>query len=246
MLEAIKFYSNYIRGLMEYSHSFRDLMKEISWQGWIDSNLRTTVEIEMEEYNEKYGYRTKLTSGAYRFCLIAEDCDYVLKFSWDFEGEEDGCDTEVDIYKEACERGFAEFFAKPYKIGPIENDFLTTCDFFLMEKAEVNTSRIAESCSDLHYNKLYTTLKDREKNLDYMNDIFENNDTVEVFIEYYLNNLELLEDFIDFVNEIGLVDLHEYNIGFIGERPVIIDYAFVGVNRGDNGEGNGGYGIQTF
>ncbi len=231
MQKAIKFYKEYIRGLMEYSHSFRDLLAKISWQEWIDSDLRGDAENEIEEYNKIYGYRIRLTSGAYRFCLIAEDYDYVLKFSWDFEGEEDGCATEVDIYEEAYERGFANFFAKPYKLGAIENDFFTTGDFFLVERAEVNTYRVAEYSCDPHYKKLYTTLKDREKDLDYMNDVFENNDTVEVFVDYYLNNLEFLEDFIDFVDEIGLVDLHEQNIGFIGERPVIIDYAFVKGNR---------------
>ena len=231
MQKAIKFYKEYIRELMEYSHSFRDLLAKISWQEWVDSDLRDEAESEMEEYNKKYGYRIKLTSGAYRFCLIAEDYDYVLKFSWDFDGGEDGCETEIEVYEDACNCGFADFFAKPYRLGPIENKYFKTCDFFLVERAEVNTYRIAEYCCDPHYKKLYTTLKNREKNLDYMNDVFENNDTVEVFVDYYLNNLELLEDFIDFVDEIGLVDLHEENIGFIGERPVIIDYAFVNCNR---------------
>ena len=231
MDNSIRFYTEYIKGLMDFSPSFRNLMEQISWGRLVDYEVREAAREEVKMFNQKNNYDVFMTHGAYRYCMIANNCDYVLKFSWDSDGGEDGCEIEMEVYEDAYKCGFADFFAKPYKLGPIENNHFKTCDFYLMEKAEVDEDRITEYCSDPHYKRLYTTLKDREKDLEYMIEVFEENDTVEVFVDYYINQLELLEDFIDFVDGIGLVDLHENNIGFIGDRPVIIDYAFMKGSR---------------
>lgn len=162
--------------------------------------------IEEEECNEDEGWvYTETVFHQY------EGAEYALNY-WDY------CETEASIYKMAEEAGLASCFAKTELV-----DYVSGYPVYKQEKAtifghicydEERASRYSEERTD-SYKKTCQKIgiSPNRVNINWMTD----------FLEYY--GAIMLKRFVDFLNKIHIGDLHTDNIGYIGDRPVLVDYS---------------------
>lgn len=190
----------------------------------------------------KDDFSCKLCSGVSKAVLYFPDMDKVVKVpfngsiaeieKWDAQSDEyfyewdaiqfeyspamnsnwDYCLAEVDIYTDAESYGLGECFAKTELIGQIHNHYPVYAQ---------------EKCSIFRYQKREYSEEKRKSIKNYLSSTTRNSNTLSElwlsdFLEYF--GKEVLDDFLDFLDERGINDLHNSNIGYIGDRPVLIDY----------------------
>lgn len=138
------------------------------------------------------------------------------------EGDEwNYCQVECDIYALAEEEAVEDFFAKTECIG-----FIHDYPIYVQEIAKIYED-IFYSCETekTEYRKKYTE-EDYEKI-----DSLCYNHNYDYFNKYWLCDAfkyygEIKgEEFLQFIKNACVGDLHKANIGYIGDRPVIIDYS---------------------
>jgi len=124
---------------------------------------------------------------------------------WDY------CAGEVNRYKKAKELGFSIFFAETKLLGYVNN-----YPIYIQEKCE--------TFSSCKYHHIHSE-EERSKTSKCCNNYLRiNKDWLTDFRMYY--GEESLLSFIDFINEMGWDDdLRNENIGYINNRPVLIDYS---------------------
>lgn len=139
-----------------------------------------------------------------------EDC-----CGWDY------CQVECDIYTLAKEEAVEEFFAKTECIG-----FIHDYPIYVQEIAKIYVDMYPfRETEETEYRKKYTE-EDYEKI-----DSLCYNHNYDYFNKYWLCDAfkyygEIKgEEFLQFIKNVRVEDLHKANIGYIGDRPVIIDYS---------------------
>ena len=135
--------------------------------------------------------------------FVSYDNAYYSDSGWDY------CLSEVEIYMRAIEAGVQQIFAK--------TDFITTVDghpIYIQEKAEIFNQRD-------HFHSREQLRKTREKTKNYYCEA--NEDWLTDVLEYYGEDIFL--DFLRFVDDLQITDLHSGNLGYIDKRPVITDYS---------------------
>ncbi len=138
------------------------------------------------------------------------------------EGDEwDYCQVECDIYALAEEEAVEDFFAKTECIGFIHN-----YPIYVQEIAKIYKDIYPfRETEETEYRKKYTE-EDYEKI-----DSLCYNHNYDYFNKYWLCDAfkyygEIRgEEFLQFIKNVRVEDLHKANIGYIGDRPVIIDYS---------------------
>lgn len=173
-------------------------------------------------FKNKYKKNFSYDYGASKGVLIFKDFNYVIKIPFvknedeDFCGasgnkEWDYCDAEVLKYQEAEKEGLNNCFAKTIKIGEIDN-----YPIYLQEYAEI-------------FNQINNKTPSRSKeDLEKVSELCQN---------YYCFNKEWLSDVLNFygeqtfyhlmnfIDDYDIKDLHGANLGYIGLRPVLVDYS---------------------
>lgn len=155
---------------------------------------------------------------------VRDYADYFDYGSIDTRHFWDYCYTESCLYQKARTKKIAEIFAKEIYIGDING-----YPIYAQQKAEEYD---AEICS---HSELEITKEESE----YLKSILRNNDTddastgssftnstyawlVDVLIYY---GRIFLDKVLFFIEKNGISDLHSGNVGYINNRPVIIDYS---------------------
>lgn len=130
--------------------------------------------------------------------------------------KEDYCKKELDNYYKAIDSGFERFFAEIEFFGEING-----IQFYIQVAADNNKARdsLWNSASESFPRYLYETEDEYCCAVNEFLEEISDEDRVETFFG------EIPKGFIEFLwtNEIN--DLHEGNIGLIGERRVIFDYS---------------------
>lgn len=126
------------------------------------------------------------------------------------EREWDYCESEMNRYQIAAERGFSKCFAKTELLGYINN-----YPIYIQEKCITFSS-----CKIKHVH----SKEEKSKTSNCCNYYSINEDWLTDFRLYY--GEAMLLEFIDFIREFGWDDdLRDENIGYIKDRPVLIDYS---------------------
>ena len=167
-------------------------------------------------------------SGMTKFVFIFPNTDFVIKlpfcgaydeeagfyeFCGGWDGSWDYCETEMELYKNAIKRGVEKCFAKTTSIGAIDNYPL-----YMQEKAII--------WGDIHNRKDYEKEKTkliREKCSNHKYYCCFHDCWLSDFLDYYGNTM--FEQFMDFIEDYRIEDLHSDNLGYIDGRPVVVDYA---------------------
>lgn len=179
-------------------------------------------------------------TGATKIVLIPEHAEYVIKIpfshslqdisEWDAELEEyvwdnfyqefecapfggrwDYCCSEVEVYKMACEYNVAQYFLPIQHIGEFNGH-----PVYVQEKVEMYDRYMTTSHSYIDEKNARESCKSR--NLDMFNTAWCTD-----FILTY--GIDAFSDLHEFFDVIGLTDLHDGNIGYYHDVPVIVDYA---------------------
>lgn len=175
-----------------------------------------------EHYNKPFGWNNGATKGV----LIFKDLGFVIKIPFSMsDGEElcgadegntcwDYCSQEENRYRLAKENRLQNIFLKTSLIGKIE-DYPIYIQLF------------AEPLSCIHENSHFSSTKEdraivkdiiEENNYDYIDSWWE----ADIFTVY---GGKYYKKFKKFVKEAHIRDLRDANIGYIGLKPVIFDYA---------------------
>jgi hypothetical protein len=185
-----------------------------------------------EKYKKPFDYATGATKGVLifeqlgfvikiPFCCNSEDCEYNSAYGEyeccyftgaDTDNGWDYCEAEANKYERAKEEGLAQCFAKTKKIGDIDG-----YPIYMQELADIYKS--------IDYQSSHTEEDSRQ-----VSSICNSNN-------FYMFNIEWLSDafhyygekmfhkLLEFIRTLGINDLHDGNIGYIGNRPVLVDYS---------------------
>jgi len=185
-----------------------------------------------EKYKKPFDYATGATKGVLifeqlgfvikiPFCRNSEDCEYNSTYGEyeccyftgaDTDNGWDYCEAEANKYERAEEEGLAQCFAKTKKIGDIDG-----YPIYIQELADIYKS--------IDYQSSHTEEDSRQ-----VSSICNSNN-------FYMFNIEWLSDafhyygekmfhkLLEFIRTVGINDLHDGNIGYIGNRPVLVDYS---------------------
>lgn len=201
-----------------------DIFKNCSFEDLNDKNYKKLILNNLPStFEYTYAY------GASKLVIIPkQETDYVIKIpfegyvehnefysftnaNWDNYRNWDYCLTEVLNYHCAKKNKVERVLAKTRLIGEVNNH-----PIYIQERAMTyedaeedkvindirSTSRTHKICSKKHY-KIF--------NLDWITDVYN----------YY--GKRRFDKIMSFVETIG--DLHDDNIGYIGSRPVLVDYS---------------------
>ena len=185
-----------------------------------------------EKYKKPFDYATGATKGVLifeqlgfvikiPFCRNSEDCYYNSAYGEyeccyftgaDTDNGWDYCEAEANKYERAEEEGLAQCSAKTKKIGDIDG-----YPIYMQELADIYKS--------IDYQSSHTEEDSRQ-----VSSICNSNN-------FYMFNIEWLSDafhyygekvfhkLLEFIRTVGINDLHDGNIGYIGNRPVLVDYS---------------------
>ena len=173
--------------------------------------------------------------GVSKLAVLPEEEDFVIKIPFKGRGLKcddefvnanrsdwhywDYCYTELMYYHEAkVKHHAAAVLAKPHFIGYVHG-----YPIYVQQKAETFKSRYGDS----FYYKMDDSADSRRKQRSvqsicdsYDMDTFNMKWLTDVF-DYY--GSKQFNEFMNFINMIE--DLHDNNVGYIGDRPVIIDFS---------------------
>lgn len=231
-IKAIAYYKSLIEEYIKNIPIFKELLRNLG-QGLIWYMVeKSSEEIYKYEMNKNESIKVQMHYGSYRCAITSEDCNYVLKFTYQKEIRKvrdirkmcDDCETEVEIYKLAKERGLDDFFAEVYPID--RKDFMIEGIDFEMPQFYLAEAACPDEGRFYKYVEVDNVADVESYNLE---DDFDGG--LDTFIDYYYHRSEVLNKFISFCNEIQLQDIHDENIGFKYEEdkrgiPVVIDYGF--------------------
>ena len=135
-----------------------------------------------------------------------EFCGSIGESAWDY------CEAETIYYNMACQTGIETFFAKTWKIGEVQGRPIY---------AQVRAEMFEGVSSSKQYAKNKTQpIED-----------FCNENNFYCFNEYWLVDFadyfgkDSLEKLLLFIEEEGIRDLHDGNIGYVDGVPVLVDYS---------------------
>lgn len=136
----------------------------------------------------------------------------------EFYGAEDGdyCKRELTVYNEAVIQGVEQFFAKTWFIGYTANH----TPIYGAEKVKPFYDSGARKKSKPSQDSIQAAFfKKEEENINWID-----NDWLARAIDWY--GSEAVNNFISFVEEMEINDLHTENIGFKADgAPVVFDYS---------------------
>lgn len=217
-VEDIKYFSEIMKFLKE-ELSFKDNFRKDDFESWYRENKKY--------FPKKY----RMTNGLTKAVFISnEDCApakrFVMKMPFDFF-KEDRCKIEADVYKAFSETAYTDCFAACYEIGD---------GMYLMERTEVMSPHALITYGSSKENKLLVDYSLTGIDLEVIQDELEQGCTIDdddleymaieqVFLDY-LGKEEYM-DFCTFCYDNGVSDFHAGNVGFINDRPVVIDYSGV-------------------
>ena len=164
-------------------------------------------------------------TGAFKECLIFPDMDYVLKVPFAFykNSREEGnaCEDEIRTYQSAKEAGVEKVFLETWFIGYLANGR----PVYGQAKADYTSNSLPEN-KITKYERITKTVTGNMQSrvVRGMYDHCVNRLWVEMFISLYGKNFA--RKFEAWTKETHLSDMHEGNIGYRNDKPIILDYNY--------------------
>lgn len=139
----------------------------------------------------------------------------------DEEPAPDHCAQEVRNYERAVREGLADYFAACYKLMDYEG-----CAIYIQEKASCDASQ----CSEIFYDSMSQGVdreefEDEDEYCDYINNCVDEMTDEESLVAMFGSNSVYADELDAFIHKYYIGDLHAGNFGFIGNRPVMVDYS---------------------
>lgn len=176
--------------------------------------MKEIDEDTVQDVAEDYGLN--LCWGATRLCFMHNECDKVVKVINFIETETDYSDIEVEMYNEAGKMGIEDMFLPIRKCATYYYDDNIKWDLYEQPVIE----------------KVYSCLSTRQLNYfiskwEYAREAVHimsmNKDFEKMLCSCY--GEEKLKAFCTLCKKYYSYDFHSNNIGFVNEKPIILDYA---------------------
>lgn len=178
-------------------------------------------DVEDRIYDTHLEKEIMISSGETKVCLIFRNLPYVLKWNNPERSSEEEATAEVKIYNAAVEAGVQDFF-------PETCAYKNTC-FVIQEKVDSSYAELSRQTSEDYKNRYRLTENEYDKTVRHLeqsgtDDILSsiNQDWCKFAISCYGD--EAFNNFASFVMEYEINDLHGGNIGFLHDKPVLLDF----------------------
>lgn len=189
--------------------------------GWAD------VECKVEDVPKPKHFDFHISDGASKICFVFHDKDFVLKWSTEGEGE---AMQEVYYYEEAKIARLAQFFPRTEHFFSYKG-----VDFVMQEKVQMQAGDV---CGDsaVRFNKIAKTVPPRmvdkvQKDLNKVTGYTRHINTLWIACVLSLYGKKATKALCKFVQEHDINDLHGSNVGFMNNKPIILDFS--GYHRND-------------
>lgn len=218
VMERVQFFENTLHHMLAVDPSVSDfLFDEFSEEGFYNYVFNHGFYDEYEFSEDGI----KIASGCFRFALICENDDYVLKL--DYDDDYRYCESEAEYYERAIEKEIADCFAECHKVSiNIYGRTFTGC---IMEKCYCDSDKMSDRASEIQ-------IKESGLSYDKFIEEIDNMDREWVWGEEAAE-LIMIEEFgekyrsvFDFMVENKINDVHCGNIGYdMHGKLKVTDYA---------------------
>ena len=176
--------------------------------------------------------------GATKYVIGDDNCDYIIKFCPREEGY-DYCAREVEIYEEAKEHGYGDKFAWCAHLFEYDFNEYTSLDVYVMEWCQCSYDMIDDEMDDWHYTRFCSSngiTKGDDDAYERYTDSRDNCDETysERMLEWAFDcwggEYSSSSDFVIFMRNMFINDIHAGNWGWCNNRLVLVDYSGYGEN----------------
>lgn len=165
----------------------------------------------------------RVCHGVTKICLIFENTDFIVKWSYGYNCEIDESAKECDIYASAIEANLACFFPKTEVLGKwgevtvIIQDKIDYCVEDCGYDKRQHYQQIGRTVTDNIYNKMAFGFRTShwDRHLD--------ETWAKMAISLY--GKQVIKCLCDFIQKYKINDLHEKNIGYKNDKPIILDFS---------------------
>lgn len=171
----------------------------------------------------EYFKEGRTADGAFKMCLIFENLDYVVKipFSYTRNERKNACEDEIKTYESAKKAGVEKIFLETWFIGFLDNG----CPIYGQPKISftINSTpkekikkyqRISHTVTESMSEKVRQGIYSRSIDRTWRN------------LAIVLYGKKFMLAFEKWTNKVCLRDFHNENIGYLNDRPVILDYNY--------------------
>ena len=191
-----------------------------NYEDWIRKVVQSDAGVDyMSDVSDGYifngsNHNVYVTSGVSKLVFWTDCGDSVFKISFN-KLRCDYCGLEAEHFAEAKRLGLSEFFA-----GTEFVMYYNGIRIYKAERAEVSFERLS---NDL-YERLESDGMEAEEIFDTIDEADSLCELINWLVPYYTNS-DKADALFEFLNESNINDLHSGNIGYIGNRLVLIDYS---------------------
>lgn len=190
---------------------------------------KSTTRSRVSEMLKEKGYSSpnyRVSDGANKLCIIPKDADFVVKWTSNpcsFDKDYDEAYDEVLIYKKAVKAGLEMFFPKT-EVLLINNGVI----FVIQDKIDFSSLNTPSAIEDRY---LYKTKTVSSAIIEKMEDRFSSIvrgrdlDPLWASMAIVLYGKKKCKALCRFVIENEINDLHRSNIGYLKNRPIILDFS---------------------
>lgn len=178
------------------------------------------VEVTIDDYG-KPPFDVHISDGASKICLIFDNFDFVIK--WSTCGENEAM-QEVDFYEEAKAQNLDKFF-------PMTEYFFSHngIDFVVQEKISIQAEEVhgeyMEYLSHIGRTVPRYMINKVEKDLNKVSGYTRRINRIWIACLLSIHGKKATKALCKFVQEHDINDLHGANVGFKGNRPIILDFS---------------------
>ena len=206
--------------------AINEILNALDNCGFTDLYEEVFYDEVVHPFKQKYKKPFTHNAGATKGVLIFKELGFVIKIPFNFNGDGEHfcgaddsgpgwnyCEVEEIKYEKAQIFGVKDCFAGTYEVGKIGEH-----PVYIQEYAEM----FSEGGSPSPKEKTREELERIEDMCDGMAECFNNiwlSDALDFFGEKQFYNL------LNFIDDYNISDLHDANIGYIGMRPVLVDYS---------------------
>lgn len=188
----------------------------------------SSYKVEERLFDTDYRNDFCVYHGATKICLVNEHDDFIVKWSHCKEGEDEGL-KEVELYKKAKAIGLDMFFPETKLLGEVNDiNVISQKKYDFSAYAVSNDSdyeqqykkyeKITKTVTDKIYHKMYDGFHYSGgyclRPLDRL--------WAEMCISIY--GKKLVKKLCKFIEDNKINDLHSENIGYLNNKPIIIDF----------------------
>ena len=206
-----------------FKFGFEKVMADFTrynYEEWVRKVLSSNADVSYsDESDDCYIFSdgscdVHIAGGASKVAFWTDESDSVFKMGFN-KLRCDYCGLEAEYFAEAKRLGLEDFFA-----GTEFVMYYNGIRIYKAERAEVSFERLSSD--------LYGKLEDNGMDEETIRDTIEEADSCCEFLDwlvpYYTDN-DKADELFEFLNENNINDLHSGNIGYIGNRLVLIDYS---------------------